>query len=177
MHKIIAKQCFLYHLTLLFGTIEQDEDMAKVDTAMQAHEQGSNNLESNMLELTAQSSPASVEDQAVVLAILRELEIPRDLYPLVSVTFKMTAAKKNRMQRLSEKWELTYSELLRLSIERVVDVLESPFGEVLDILQAHRAAVIERRKAQAEREMQVKTRRENRHRSQRSVYRAETMTG
>jgi hypothetical protein len=113
----------------------------------------------------------SPEEESLALAIVKEAAVPRDLYPLVCVTFKMTLGKKAKMQRECERWELAYSDILRLTAERMVAVLESPQGELLDALVAHRDAEIARRKAQKEREAEVERRRIERHRKRFSVSR------
>jgi hypothetical protein len=120
--------------------------------------------ESKTFELAVQPSAYTIEDEAFTLAVLRETALPQDLFPLVCVTYKMTLPKKKRMQQLCGKWELAYSDLLRLAVERLLNVIEAPSGEVLDFLQNHRDEVIERRKAQAERDLQIKLRRMQRRR-------------
>ncbi len=121
-------------------------------------------LQEDVFTLTAPNHLVSEFDQAHALSILDEIDAPRELFPLVCVTFKMPLTEKKRMQAVCEKWELNYSEILRRMMDAMVNVMENPSDQVLEILVANREAVLARRKEAEERRLRIKERRDMRSR-------------
>jgi hypothetical protein len=67
--------------------------------------------------------------------------------------FKMPYHEYRRMKAAHKFWHLQYSDVIRDVLRKLMPVLESPSGEVREILERHREAEIEKavtRRGQAE---------------------------
>ena len=58
--------------------------------------------------------------------------------PLQCVTVKMPLPAYLRMKRAAQKWNLTYTDVINFCTQRVVPILETPSGQVVEMLEQHR---------------------------------------
>jgi len=83
----------------------------------------------------------SPPDQLVELfmkAVLEDMELPQSKRPLQCVTVKMPLPAYLRMKSAAQKWNMTYTDVINFCTERVVPVLESPSGQVANMLEKKR---------------------------------------
>jgi hypothetical protein len=74
-------------------------------------------------------------------AVLEDMDDPQPKCPLQCVTVKMPLPAYLRMKRATQKWNLTYTDVINFCTERVVPVLETPSGKVAVKLEQHRLEV------------------------------------
>ena len=106
-------------------------------------------LSRSRTKLSVRSANTDAEE-ALLLTIMKEMEVSQPKRPLQCVTYKMPLPHYLRMKNVASRWHLTYSDLLRLVMLRVTAALEEPNGELLEMLEQHRQAEIERRAARIE---------------------------
>lgn len=94
------------------------------------------------------SSPPDPEVEQFVKTVLEDMEVAQPKRPLQCVTVKMPLPAYLRMKRAAQKWNLTYTDVINFCTERVVPVLESPSGQVAEMLEQHRVEVESRRAQQ-----------------------------
>jgi hypothetical protein len=95
-------------------------------------------------ELVPTSVYAPATHEAVVVDILKEMTSPKVRQPLLCVTFKQPMKEYRRLQAVSERWHLKYTHVLRFFVSMAVAVLESPSGDLLDLLEKNRDLEIEK---------------------------------
>jgi hypothetical protein len=83
-------------------------------------------------------------EEAVLLAIVKDMEIPTDRRPLQCVTFKQPLPEYFRLKAVCQRWRLKYTNVIRIFLRIAISVLESPTGELLELLEQHRESEIER---------------------------------
>jgi len=91
--------------------------------------------------------PPDPLEEEIMLSVLNAGSLPRRRRVLSCVTFKMPAHEHQRMVALHERWHLNYSDTLRNVMRKLVPVLASPSGEVLNVLVQLRAEAIAREEA------------------------------
>ena len=64
--------------------------------------------------------------------------------------FKMPYHEYRRMKAAHKFWHLQYSDVIRDVLRKLIPVLESPSGEVREILERHREAEIEKKRLRDE---------------------------
>jgi hypothetical protein len=83
-------------------------------------------------------------EEAVMLAILKDMEIPTDRRPLQCVTFKQPLPEYFRLKEVCKRWRLKYTNVIRIFLRIAITVLESPTGELLELLEQNRETEIEK---------------------------------
>jgi hypothetical protein len=58
------------------------------------------------------------------------------------------------MKRAAKKWNLTYTDVINFCTQRVVPILETPSGQVAEMLEQHR---VEEENKKAQRALRLKT--------------------
>ncbi len=96
---------------------------------------------------TAASNPSCDIEYALLLQIVKEIELPQPKHPLQCVTYKMPIRHYQRMKQAAKTWNLTYSDLLRLIMLRMTIAIEQPSPELLEALKGHSEQVLARRAA------------------------------
>ena len=91
--------------------------------------------------------PPDPLEEEIMLSVLSDKGLPKRRRVLSCVTFKMPAHEHLRMVALHERWHLNYSDTLRNVMRKLVPVLASPSGEVLEVLVQLRAEAIIREEA------------------------------
>jgi hypothetical protein len=101
--------------------------------------------------LFALQSPLHGEhEEAVVLAIVKSMDIPHDRRPLQCVTFKQPLPEYFRLKEVCQRWKLKYTNVIRVFLRIAITVLESPTGELLELLERHRESEIEKARLRKE---------------------------
>ncbi len=83
-------------------------------------------------------------EEAVVLAIVKRIEMPTDRQPLQCITFKSPLHEYQRLRSITQRWKLQYTVVLRIFMRIAISVLESPSGELREQLERHRESEIEK---------------------------------
>ncbi len=83
-------------------------------------------------------SPPDLLSELFLRGVLEDMEHPQPKRPLQCVTVKMPLPAYLRMKRASQKWNLTYTDVINFCTQRVVPVLETPSGQVATLLEQHR---------------------------------------
>jgi len=83
-------------------------------------------------------------EEAVVLAIVKDMDVPTDHRPLQCVTFKQPLPEYFRLKKVCQRWRLKYTLVIRIFLRIAIAVLEAPTGELLDVLERHRESEIEK---------------------------------
>lgn len=83
-------------------------------------------------------SPPDHNSEVFLQAVLEDMEHPQPKRPLQCVTVKMPLPAYLRMKRAAQKWNLTYTDVINFCTQRVVPVLETPSGQVAQMLEQHR---------------------------------------
>jgi hypothetical protein len=83
-------------------------------------------------------------EEAVVLAIVKDMDMPIDRRPLQCVTFKQPLPEYFRLKEVCQRWKLKYTIVIRIFLRITISVLESPTGELLELLEQHRESEIEK---------------------------------
>ncbi|ADW71437.1 hypothetical protein [Granulicella tundricola] len=71
-------------------------------------------------------------------AVLEDMAQPHAKRPLQCVTVKMPLPEYLRMKRATQKWNMTYTDVINFCTQRVIPILESPSGRVAQKLEQHR---------------------------------------
>ncbi len=95
----------------------------------------------------ATPNPSCDIEYALLLQIVKEIELPQPKHPLQCVTYKMPLRHYQRMKQAAKTWNLTYSDLLRLIMLRMTIAIEQPSPELLEALEGHREQVRAKRAA------------------------------
>lgn len=111
--------------------------------------------------------PASVTDtrdvsaeESLLIRIVPALGEPLAKKPLQCVTYKQALPEYLRMKEVSSRWLLSYSDLLRIGVFRLVQALEDPGEELKILLEEHRKMEEEKRLVRAlKRQPRLKTNR------------------
>jgi hypothetical protein len=93
-------------------------------------------------------SPPDVNGELFVKAVLEDMDHPQPKRPLQCVTVKMPLPAYLRMKRAAQKWNLTYTDVINFCTQRVVPILETPSGQVAEMLEQHRVEGENKKKAQ-----------------------------
>jgi len=93
------------------------------------------------------SNPSCEIEYALLVQIVKEMELPQPKHPLQCVTYKMPLRHYQRMKQAAKSWNLTYSDLLRLTMLRMTIAIEQPSPELLEALRGHSEQVLARRAA------------------------------
>ena len=88
-------------------------------------------------------------EERILLHLLPDMGQPTPKRPLQCVTYKQALPEYLRMKEVSNRWLLSYSDLLRLGVFRLVQALENPSEELKELLIAHRRMEEEKRLARA----------------------------
>jgi hypothetical protein len=83
-------------------------------------------------------------EEAVVLAIVKDMDMPTDRRPLQCITFKAPLPEYLRLKEVCQRWKLKYTIVIRIFLRIAISVLESPTGELLGLLEQHRESEIEK---------------------------------
>jgi hypothetical protein len=83
-------------------------------------------------------------EEAVVLAIVKVMDMPTDRRPLQCITFKAPLPEYLRLKEVCQRWKLKYTIVIRIFLRIAISVLESPTGELLELLEQHRESEIEK---------------------------------
>ncbi len=83
-------------------------------------------------------APPDLLSELFLRGVLEDMEQPQPKRPLQCVTVKMPLPAYLRMKRASQKWNLTYTDVINFCTQRVVPVLETPSGQVATLLEQHR---------------------------------------
>jgi hypothetical protein len=83
-------------------------------------------------------------EEAVMLAIVKDMDTPTDRLPLQCVTFKLALPEYFLLKKLCQRWKLKYTIVIRIFLRIAISVLESPTGELLELLEKHRESEIEK---------------------------------
>lgn len=68
----------------------------------------------------------------------------KTLGPTAFVTFRHPYSEYKKLGKLCRYWKFPYSYLLRWAVRKLITLLEDPSGELLEVLEKHRAEAIER---------------------------------
>jgi hypothetical protein len=88
--------------------------------------------------------PPPTIEEAIMLAILNEIELPSGRRPLQCVTFKQPLPEYFRLKEACQSWRLQYSDVIRDALRKLIPVLESPNRAVREVLETHRESEIEK---------------------------------
>ena len=92
-------------------------------------------LESEEFRLTA---PPDELGELFMEAVLDDMDQPQTKRPLQCVTVKMPLPEYLRMKRATQKWNMTYTDVINFCTQRVIPILEAPSGKVAEKLERHR---------------------------------------
>lgn len=84
------------------------------------------------------ASPPDLLAELFLKGVLEDMDHPQPKRPLQCVTVKMPLPAYLRMKRASQRWNLTYTDVINFCTQRVVPVLETPSGQVATLLEQHR---------------------------------------
>ena len=87
------------------------------------------------------TSPPDLNGELFLKSVLEDMEAPQPKRPLQCVTVKMPLPAYLRMKRAAQRWNLTYTDVINFCTQRVVPVLETPSGQVAEMLEQHRLEV------------------------------------
>ncbi|RZU29080.1 hypothetical protein [Edaphobacter modestus] len=96
-----------------------------------------------------QAQPTDHEE-AVMLAIIRDMNSPTDKRPLQCVTFKQPLPEYFRLKEVCQRWKLKYTNVIRIFLRMAIHILESPNGQLLELLEKHRESEIEKERLRKE---------------------------
>src|SRR5260370_935468 len=94
-----------------------------------------NSYEPEEFHLTA---PPDELGELFMEAVLEDMDQPQTKRPLQCVTVKMPLPDYLRMKRATQKWNMTYTDVINFCTQRVIPILESPSGKVAEKLEQHR---------------------------------------
>jgi hypothetical protein len=83
-------------------------------------------------------SPPDINAELFLKAVLEDMGQPQAKRPLQCVTVKMPLPAYIRMKRAAQRWNLTYTDVINFCTQRVVPILETPSGQVAEMLEQHR---------------------------------------
>jgi hypothetical protein len=83
-------------------------------------------------------SPPDSNAELFMKAVLEDMEQPQTKRPLQCVTVKMPLPAYLRMKRAAQRWNLTYTDVINFCTQRVVPILETPSGQVAEMLEQRR---------------------------------------
>jgi hypothetical protein len=66
------------------------------------------------------------------------------------VTFKQPLPEYLRLKQVCQRWKLKYTNVIRVFLRIAISVLESPTGELLELLEQHRESGIEKERLRKE---------------------------
>lgn len=84
------------------------------------------------------ASPPDLLAELFLKGVLEDMDHPQPKRPFQCVTVKMPLPAYLRMKRASQRWNLTYTDVINFCTQRVVPVLETPSGQVATLLEQHR---------------------------------------
>jgi hypothetical protein len=90
------------------------------------------------------SNDPGEHEEAVMLAIVKVIDMPTDRQPLQCVTFKAPFHEYEKLKAVCQRWRLQYTVVLRVFMRIAISVLEAPTGELLEVLEQHRESEIEK---------------------------------
>ena len=108
-------------------------------------------VRTDRFELTSLPDAAS---EVFLQTVLEDMVHPQPKRPLQCVTVKMPLPAYLRMKRAAKKWNLTYTDVINFCTQRVVPILETPSGQVAQMLEQHR---VEEEHKKAQRALRLKT--------------------
>jgi hypothetical protein len=89
-------------------------------------------------------------EEAVVLAIVKRIDMPTGRQPLQCITFKSPFHEYEKLKSVTQRWKLQYTVVLRIFMRIAISVLESPTGELREQLERHRESEIEKARLREE---------------------------
>jgi len=107
-------------------------------------------VKADEFELTSLPNAAS---EVFLQTVLEDMVHPQPKRPLQCVTVKMPLPAY-LMKRAAKKWNLTYTDVINFCTQRVVPILETPSGQVAEMLEQHR---VEEENKKAQRSLRLKT--------------------